>query len=106
MDNDTLEEMFQALGPITIKRMFGGKGIYCDGMIIAIFVRDSLMLKGDQEAGPAYEAAGARQWSFPHNKTGKEVKMPYWTLPENAWDDPDEMADWARMAFEVARRAQ
>lgn len=106
MDNDALEELFQALGPVAIKRMFGGKGIYCDGMIIALFLRDSVMLKGDAEAAPRYEAAGGRQWTYTHRKTGKDVKMPYWTLPESAWDDPDEMADWARMAFDVARRAR
>lgn len=102
MDNVELEELFQAVGPVSIRRMFGGKGVYCDGLIIAIWLRDSLLLKGDAESAEKYEAAGGQQWTYQHRKTGKDVKMPYWTLPESAFDDPDEMAEWARIAFETA----
>lgn len=106
MDNADIEELFQAIGPVSIRRMFGGKGIYADGMIVAVFLRDTMMLKGDAEAGPLYEAAGGRQWTYQHNKTGKQVSMPYWSLPESGFDDPEEMAHWARTAFEVALRAR
>jgi DNA transformation protein and related proteins len=106
MDNADIEELFQSLGRVSVKRMFGGKGIYCDGIIMALWLRDTMMLKGDAEAGEKYEAAGSTQWTYTHNKTGKDVKMPYWTLPESAWDDPDEMAFFARVAFEAALRSR
>jgi DNA transformation protein len=106
MDNAAIEEMFQSLGQITIRRLFGGKGIYCDGRIIACYLRDEMMLKGDAEAGPLYEAAGSKQWTYTHNKTGKAVSMPYWFVPVSAYDDPDEMAEWVRIAYAAALRAK
>lgn len=106
MDNDAIEEMFQSLGPVTIKRMFGGKGVYIDGMIVAVELRNGMMLKGDDEAGALYEPAGGEQWIYQHRKTGNDVKMPYWTVPEDAYDDLDEMAKWVRVAYEAALRAR
>jgi DNA transformation protein len=104
MDADSIHELFQAVGPVTIKRMFGGKGIYAGGMIIAVELRDELMLKGDAEAGLLYEAAGSRKWTYSHSKSKKPVAMPYWPIPSEAFDDPDEAAKWVRVAYEAARR--
>jgi len=104
MDNAGIEEMFEGLGPVSIRRMFGGKGIYHQGLIIAVDLRDEIMLKADEVSGPEFAAAGARQWVY-ENKKGTPVPMPYWTIPEEAFDDPDEMRKWARLAFEAAMRA-
>jgi DNA transformation protein and related proteins len=103
MDNLDIEDMFSALGPVTIKRMFGGKGVYHQGRIIALDFRDEMLLKADAVSAPAFEAAGARRWAY-EGKTGKPVFMPYWSIPEEAFDDPDVMAHWVRLAFEAALR--
>lgn len=105
MDNDAIEEMFAALGPVSIRRMFGGKGIYHHGVIIALDLYDEIMLKADRESAPAFLAAGARQWSY-EGKSGKPVLMPYWSVPDEALDDPDVMAKWVRLAYEAGMRAQ
>jgi len=105
MDNDDIQDLFAAVGPVTIKRMFGGKGIYADGMIIALVLRGELMLKGDKEAGGLYDAAGSQQWAYTHKKSTKPVFMPYWPIPSEAYDDPDEAAKWVRVAVEAARRS-
>ncbi|MDG3578597.1 TfoX/Sxy family protein [Rhizobium sp. YJ-22] len=104
MDRDAIEEMFQALGEITIRRMFGGKGIYHLGRIVAIELRGEIMLKGDAETAEAVEEAGGRRWTYDGRK-GKPVAMPYWTIPDGAYDDPDEMAKWVRLAYEATLRA-
>jgi DNA transformation protein and related proteins len=104
MDKDAIEDLFSPLGPVSIRRMFGGKGIYFDGVIIAIELRDELMLKADAETAPAFAEAGATQWSY-ENKAGKPVLMPYWTIPDEALDDPDAMALWLRRAYEAGLRA-
>lgn len=104
MDRDAIEEMFQALGEITIRRMFGGKGIYHLGRIVAIELRGEIMLKSDAETAEAVEEAGGRRWTYEGRK-GKPVAMPYWTIPDGAYDDPDEMAKWVRLAYEAALRA-
>lgn len=105
MDTAAIEEMFQGLGPVTIKRMFGGKGIYHLGRIVAIELRDEMLLKADEKSAPEFADAGAIQWSY-EGKKGNPVKMPYWSIPENAYDDRDEMAKWVRLAYEAALRAE
>jgi len=105
MDRDGIEEMFQALGPVTIKRMFGGKGIYHQGIILALEYRGGILLKADGESAPDFEAAGSRQWTY-EGKRGQPVRMPYWSVPDAAYDDPDEMAVWVRRAYEAALRAR
>ncbi|OWV70965.1 competence protein TfoX [Rhizobium sp. R634] len=104
MDSAGIEEMFQGLGPVTIKRMFGGKGIYHLGRIIALEVRDEMLLKADEKSAPEFAAAGATQWTY-EGKKGKPVKMPYWSIPEEAYDDPDLMAKWVQLAYEASLRA-
>ncbi|MEW9615310.1 TfoX/Sxy family protein [Shinella sp. S4-D37] len=105
MDRDAIEEMFQALGPVTIKRMFGGKGIYHQGRILALEVHDEILFKADAVSAPDFSAAGCRQWAY-DGKGGKPVKMPYWSVPDEAFDDPDLMALWVRRAYEAALRAK
>ncbi|WOS64370.1 TfoX/Sxy family protein [Sinorhizobium fredii] len=104
MENAAIEEMFETLGPISIRRMFGGKGIYCDGVILAIEVGGEILLKGDSETAAELEEAGARQWAY--DGKGKPVKMPYWSIPDSAYDDPDEMARWVKLAYSAALRTK
>ncbi len=104
MDDDRIEELFSGLGSVRIKRMFGGKGIYHGGVIFALVLRDELMLKGDAESAALLEAEGCRQWTYTGSRHGKLVLMPYWSAPDAALDDPDEMTAWARRAYEAALR--
>jgi DNA transformation protein len=105
MDNADIEDLFKGLGPVSIRRMFGGKGIYHQGLIIAIELHDELMLKADAASAPEFAAAGARQWSY-EGKKGKRVMMPYWTIPEDAFEDRDLMSRWTRLAYEAAIRSE
>jgi len=104
MDNNDIEDMFQSLGPVTIKRMFGGKGNYHMGRILALEVDDEILLKADDVSAAEFEAAGARRWAY-EGKKGKAVNMPYWSIPDDAFDDPDIMAHWVGMAYQAALRA-
>lgn len=104
MDNIEIEEMFEGLGPVTIKRMFGGKGVYHRGRIVAVQFQGEILLKADAASAPDFAAAGARQWSY-EGKKGKVVNMPYWSIPEDAFDEPELMARWVRLAYEAALRA-
>ena len=105
MDNDAIADLFSSLGPVSIRRMFGGKGIYHNGVIFAIEIRGELMLKADAETAPALAAAGSKQWIYAHARNGTSVAMPYWTVPDEAIDDPEEMGDWARQAYAAGMRA-
>jgi DNA transformation protein len=105
MDAEAIRDLFAAFGPVEIRRMFGGKGIYYRGVIIAIELRDEMMLKGDGELAPELEAAGCKRWTYTHRQSGRPVPMPYWTIPDTAVDDPDEMALWARKSYEAGLRS-
>lgn len=105
MDRADIEEIFAGLGPVTIKRLFGGKGVYVQGLIVAIDWRDELLLKADAVSAPQFEAAGASQWRYQGRK-GRPVAMPYWTIPVDAFDDPDLMLHWLRLAHAAALRAR
>ena len=105
MDNEGISELFAGLGRVSIRRMFGGKGIYHEGLIIAVEVGGELMLKADASSAPDFLAAGSQQWTYTGKRHGKLVTMPYWTVPDDAMDDPDEMKVWAQRAYEAALRA-
>ena len=104
MNQTEIEEMFSALGEVTIRRMFGGKGVYHQGLIIAVEFDGEILLKSDAVSAPVFEAAGARRWAY-RARTGKSVGMPYWSIPDDAFDDPEIMADWVRLAYEADLRS-
>ena len=105
MDNSYIEELFASLGIVTIKRLFGGKAVYFDDLIVGIVRRNGeLLLKADAETGPKFEGAGATQWVH-IGKGGKTSLMPYWTFPANAFDDPDSMVIWVKLAAAASLRA-
>lgn len=103
MDDDVLRDMFAGLGEVTIKKMFGGQGIWHQGLTVGVVVDGAVLLRGDAVSMSEFEAAGAQRWTYDGKK--RPVKMPYWTIPDSAIDDPDELARWTRIAYESALRA-
>ena len=104
MDAAEIEEMFSVLEPVTVRRMFGGKGVYHQGLILAVEIGGEMLLKADALSSPEFEAAGARRWTY-QGRPGRSVQMPYWSIPDEAYDDPEAMARWVRLAFEAACRS-
>jgi len=98
-----IEDLFAGITPVTIKRMFGGLGIYRDDRIFGLVAYDELFLKADAESAPAFAAAGSTQFIYEGGKT--PVAMPYWRLPAEAFDDADVLARFTHLAFEAAARA-
>ena len=98
-----LKDQLRGLGHITTRRMFSGAGLYCDGLIFALILRDTLYFKVDDGNRGAFEAAGLEPFSY--EGKGNRVALPYWQVPERLFDEPDEMLDWARGALAAARRA-
>lgn len=106
MDEAAIQDLFAAapeLAPLRTKRMFGGLGVYSGDLMMALVAYGELYLKVDEETKPAFEAVGARPFVY----AGKDRPsvMSYWTLPDAAHDDPDEVARWGRLALAAARRA-
>ncbi len=104
MDPEYLIDLFDPFGPVTPKRMFGGLGVYHDGLMFALVADGIVYLKVDEQTIPLFEAAGARP--FVYQGKAKPVQMSYWTTPEEAIDDPDAMKVWAERAYSAALRGK
>lgn len=92
------------LGTITARRMFGGHGLYCDGLFIAIITGDTLYLKADAQTQADFEARGLPR--FGYSAGGKAVQLRYYEAPAEVFDEPQAMRDWGRLALAAAVRAR
>jgi DNA transformation protein len=100
-----LQEQLEPLGRIAIRRMFSGAGVYCDGVIFALILRDTLHFKVDDGNQAAYRAEGMEPFSYEARGKRREIGA-YWRVPERLFDEPEEMVEWARAALAAARRAE
>jgi DNA transformation protein len=97
-------ESLQPLGPVTARRMFGGWGIYLDGVMFALVAYDTLYFKVDDGNRQAYE--DARLDYFTYHDKGKPIRMPYREAPPEGFDDPEVLCDWAGAAYAAALRTR
>ncbi len=104
MDPDYLRDLFEPFGDIDIRRMFGGQGVYFDGLMFALVADGELYLKVDDTSKAEFSDAGSAP--FTYTGKGKSVEMSYWRLPEDALDDPDAMKQWADLGYAAALRAK
>ena len=104
MDRDFLIDLFSEFGPVTIRRMFSGFGISVDGINFALALRGGVFLRADEQSISRFEAEGARPFQY-QTKTKTVVVNSYWQLPVRLYDEPHELADWARAALSAAQRA-
>ena len=98
-----LREDLAPLGRVTLRRMFGKTGVFCDGLMLAMVTGDVLYFRVDDGNRAAFEEAG----SFPplnYEKQGRTIDLSFWRAPERLLDDPDELVAWARTALAAARR--
>lgn len=101
---DHLAELFEPLGGVSIRRMFGGLGVFRQGLMFALVANDVLYFKTDEETLPRFVAEECGPFVF-GSKRG-QVETSYRQAPERLYDEPDDFAEWAREAFAVALRTQ
>ena len=106
MDRDFLIDLFADFGPVTIRPMFSGFGISADGINFALALRAGLYFRADEQTIPQFEAEGSTPFQYQQRTTAKTVTVnSYWQLPARLFDDPEELAGWARAALAAAQRA-
>ena len=103
MDARDVEDLFRPFAAVAVKRMFGGLGIYVDGMMFAIFAGGEFYLKSDVQSAAAFDAAGLKPFEFASNRG--TVTTSYRALPEAAHEDEDVLKHWSALALAAARRA-
>jgi DNA transformation protein len=107
MDPDFIRDLFAPFGPVTVRRMFSGAGIFADGLMIGLVVRDVIYLRADETTIADFEREGCNAFTYTRGKkAGRPTQqaLPYWRLPERLYDDPDELAEWARRSFAITER--
>ena len=101
---DDVTARLTPLGPVAGRRMFGGFGIFIDGLMFGLIAHDRFYLKVDDGNRENYEATGMEPFTY-QGKT-KPVRMSYWQVPGEIYDDPGRLAEWAEAALAAARRAK
>ncbi len=98
-----LREQLAPLGRVTLRRMFGKTGVFCDGAMLGMVTENMLYLRVDEQNREAFKEA---QSSPPLNyeKKGSTIDLSFWRAPERLFDEPDELVAWARLALAAARR--
>lgn len=97
-------ELLAPLGPVRVRRMFGGWGLYVDDLFVALIILDRLYLKVDAGTRERFASAGCEP--FVYDGAGKQVTVSYWTVPDEAMDSPALMQPWARLALQAALAAR
>jgi DNA transformation protein len=96
-------ELFSVFGTVAVRRMFGGAGIYADGIMFGLVADGVIYLKADAGNLSAFEREGLEPFTY-MTKDGRRGVMSYRRMPERLYDDPEELAVWARDAIAAARR--
>lgn len=97
-----VHELLAPLGQVSVRRMFGGAGVYSRGVMFGLIADDVLYLKADADSRRDFETYG--MGPFVYEGRGKPVAMSYWQVPAEVLDDPDAALAWGRKALEVARQ--
>ncbi len=98
-----LREQLAPVGRVTLRRMFGKTGVFCDGLMLAMVTDDTLYFRVDGDNRAIFKEAEA----FPplnYAKKGAMIDLSFWRVPERLFDEPDELVTWARAALGAARR--
>lgn len=99
-----VKEVFAPFGAISVRKMFGGAGVYCDELFFAIIADDVVYLKVDDETRGEFKARGLEPFIF-EMKDGRKGAMSYYNAPEGIFDEEHELKRWAELALGAAYRA-
>jgi DNA transformation protein and related proteins len=98
-----LREQLAPLGRVTMRRMFGKTGVFCDRLMFGMVTDDTLYFRVDDHNRAVFREAA----SFPplnYRRQGRAIDLAFWRAPERLLDEPDELVRWARAALEAAAR--
>lgn len=98
-----VREVMAHWASVSSRKMFGGYGIYREGMMFALIADDTLYFKTDASNVAQFEHAGSTP--FVYQSAGRTVQLSYWTAPAESLESPDEMRAWCQLAYAAALRA-
>ena len=98
-----LREQLAPLGPLSLRRMFGKTGVFCDGVMLGMVTDNTLYFRVDDDNKAFFREAAA----FPplnYAKQGQSIDLAFWRAPERLFDESDQLVAWARQALAAAHR--
>jgi DNA transformation protein len=98
---DLVKDLLVEFGPVTIRNMFGGAGVYYDGVMFAILDGDALYLKTDEDSARAFREEAMEPFTYV-TEGKRPVAMSYFEVPPRLLEEPDELVAWTREAFRIA----
>jgi DNA transformation protein and related proteins len=98
-----LQEQLAPLGRVTMRRMFGKTGVFCDGLMLGMVTRNTLYFRVDDHNRATFREAESLP-PLNYEKQGRTIDLSFWRAPERLFDEPDELVTWGRAALAAARR--
>ena len=100
-----VDDLMSDIDGITTKRMFGGWGIYQDGVIFSIITSgDRVYFKVDEVNRSNYEKAGSKPFTYSFKGKKKSVMMSYWELPVSVLEGSGELKIWIEKSVAASGR--
>src|SRR6516165_10672792 len=98
-----VRDQLAPVGRITMRRLFGKTGVFCDGVMLGMVADDTLYFRVDDDNRAAFKEAGSSP-PLNYEKQGRTIDLAFWRAPERLLDEPEELVIWARAALAAAHR--
>lgn len=95
-------DLMRPFAQVVARPMFGGFGIYLDGLMFALIANERLYFKADEQSIPDFVRAGLGPFTYEFK--GKPGALKYYEAPPEAYEEPQHMGTWARRGYECALR--
>jgi len=99
-DPHRFDDLFSEYGPVSVRRFFSGEAVWDGAAMIALVRDDQLYFTTSEASRAAFEAEGCKPFSYPRGK--RVIDTSWFAIPERLYDDPVELAQWARAARDAA----
>jgi DNA transformation protein len=100
---DYIVDQLSMLGSVTVRRMFGGAGLYCNGRMFGVVADDVAYLKVDDSNRDDFVKAGSSPFN-PYSDKVKTTVMSYYEIPADVLENPTVLAEWAQRSLDIARK--
>jgi DNA transformation protein len=98
-----LREQLASLGRVTMRRMFGKTGVFCNGVMFGMVTDNTLYVRVDDQNRATFKEAESSP-PLNYEKKGSTIDLSFWRVPERLMDEQDELVAWARAALAAAHR--
>ncbi|MEN6333874.1 MAG: TfoX/Sxy family protein [Phycisphaerales bacterium] len=102
---DYVVEQLSRWGQVSVRRMFGGAGLYREETMFAVVADDVAYLKVDDSNRDDFVRAGSRPFE-PYPDKIKTTIRTYFEIPADVLEDSAELAQWAQRSWVVARKGK